>query len=65
MKNKIDCRKKENKGLWKCKVNKFCKKRESNFASAGKGIISLASPTTGIAIVTYETGKSLIKLGVC
>ncbi|OGJ21467.1 hypothetical protein A3K73_00675 [Candidatus Pacearchaeota archaeon RBG_13_36_9] len=65
MKNKIDCRRKENKNSFKCKLNKFCRKRESNFSSAGKGIISLALPTAGIAITAYETGKSLVKLGVC
>lgn len=65
MEKKIDCRKKENKNSWKCRANRFCNKRENNFSSVGKGIVSLALPTTGLVITVYETGKSLIKLGVC
>jgi len=65
MKNKIDCRKKENKDVWICKRKRFCNKKENNFTSAGKGIVSLVLPATGIAITAYETGKSLVKLGVC
>lgn len=65
MKSEIDCRKKENEKLLKCKTNKFCNKEESNLYSAGKGIISLTLPTAGVAIATYHIGKSLIKLGIC
>jgi len=65
MVKKIDCRKKENRSSLKCKINRFCNKRENNLASTGKGMISLALPATGVAITAYETGKSLVKLGVC
>jgi hypothetical protein len=65
MRNKIDCRMKKNKNNWVCRKKRFCNQKENNFISAGKGLISLASPTTGVVLTAYDTGKSIIKLGIC
>ncbi len=61
----MDCRKKENKPKTTCKIKRFCNPKENHFATAGKGIVALTNPTTGLAITAYEMGKSLIKLGAC
>lgn len=61
----VDCRKKENKPKMQCKVKRFCNTRENNFISAGKGLFALTNPTAGVAIGMYETGKAIIKAGVC
>ncbi|MEJ2267531.1 MAG: hypothetical protein P8X70_00445 [Nanoarchaeota archaeon] len=57
--------KKENKSKGICKKKRFCNIKENNLASTGKGIVSLVFPTAGIGITAYETGKSLIKFGIC
>ena len=65
MKTNFDCRKRENKTRSYCKIKKFCNKRENPISSIGKSMFAMVNPTAGVAITAYETGKSLIKLGVC
>ena len=48
-----------------CRIKKFCNKRENPVSSIGKSMFAMVNPTAGVAITVYETGKSLIKIGVC
>jgi len=65
MKIKLDCRKKENKSKSYCKVKKFCNRKENPISNISKSMFALTSPTAGAVITAYETGKSIVKLGVC
>ncbi len=65
MKTNFDCRRRENKIRSHCKLKKFCNKKENLVSNMSKSIFAMVNPTAGLAITAYETGKSLIKLGVC
>ena len=65
MKKMFDCRKKENKSKTQCRIKRFCNRRENPITSLSKGLFALTNPTAGLAIGAYETGKSIIKVGVC
>jgi len=65
MKTNIDCRKRENTSKPYCRIKKFCNKKENPVSSISKSMFAMINPTAGVAITAYETGKSLVKLGVC
>ncbi len=65
MKTKFDCRKRDNKSKTQCKIKRFCNQKESPLVGVSKGIFALANPTAGLAIGVYETGKSIMRVGVC
>ncbi len=69
MKNKLDCRRKENRNSLKCGVKKIhnnvCKSRSSEGGTITKGIISLASPQIALAVVATDIGKFVYKKSFC
>lgn len=59
MKSKINCNEKKNRNIWACKIKKICDRKENDFISAGKGVLSIAFPASGIAITATNAIKSL------
>ena len=60
IKNSLDCREKRNKSKFSCRLKTVCNRRDNSILTIGKTAFSFVNPSAGIAIASYDIGKSAL-----